>query len=145
YQVLHARFSELRNGKSIAALFRDNSDTVTYLSKYMLSELNAINSIESITGVNYDQLRVLLLLFAYRDTMVSMLTIMFSLHDGAKSTKVQKACKVLCDMGYIAREPGASKSGVTKKNYMILEEGMDVVLKYLDYVKTHGINELNRK
>lgn len=145
YQKLHEKFGQLNGGKSIAALMRDFSDTVKFTGDFALSILNAINSIKSITGVNFDELRVLIYLFGNRHTMVSMQTIMFALGDGAKSTKIQRTCASLCNEGFIEREPGTTKNGIYKRNYMIMEQGIRVVLSYIDYVLYEGIRQLTVK
>lgn len=112
---------------------RESVKEADELSKILLNALCTKDIFESICGCNEYEMRILLALFANRNTMVSHDRIAELLQEPYRTKGIAKVCGNLCDKNYIAREPGY-RGQHRSQNYMIMEAGITAVMNYIKFV-----------
>lgn len=116
-------------------MLEEAMDSMDDLARMTLRIITTTDSIEAITGVTNNQLRILLAMYPFRNRYVSDAQIL-DLVRMQNENGVHKTLGSLCNEGYILREAGYNvdkRSKNPKKNFTIIDKGLNVVLKYFRY------------
>lgn len=107
------------------------------LAKIALSVLATTDIVESLTGCSEYEIQILLSLYLHRYTTVSTTALSQLMAISCRTTGISNSCVDLFKRGYILRLPGPQGKNKTRNSkyvYMIADQGIDAVLKYLKYI-----------
>lgn len=132
YVLLHDKLQNYRI-RPFKEEVKDAAEGFDMLAKITLNALCSEESITSITGITEFEMKILLAMYPYRNTMITNDRISEFIGESYRSTGVAKSCGELEKKGCLIREVGYRKKHRSQV-YMINEKGIDAVLNYLKFI-----------